>query len=80
MAEHLNAQQQAQLQAAITTGVVQAIERLQLRKWSMEQALETISESALSDNANLTALAQTIFDFVAGQTPVIPASPGRDPE
>ena len=59
MDNHLNAQQIQQIQKAAADQVEAYITRLQLRKWSVEQALTRVKL-----DEDLIIMAGSIYDFV----------------
>ena len=80
---HLNAQQIQQIQAAAERRIVDYIERIELRKWAVEQAIaaylssnKLVADATFTDDTPLVfysepmKLAQAIYDFVAGQPPL----------
>jgi hypothetical protein len=62
----MNAAELAKYEAAIRESLQQAISSMQLRKWSMEQALGIFTSSNISGPAaDIIATAQAIYDFTA---------------
>jgi len=60
MAEHLNAQQVAQIESKIRLAIEQAINGMNLRKWAVEQAL-SLPPNAPDDRMGF---ANSVYDFV----------------
>jgi hypothetical protein len=62
---NMNAAQLAQIRQAAQNSLGHAIEQMQLRKWSMEQALGIFGSSNAPESAGLREMATLIYDFVA---------------
>jgi hypothetical protein len=69
MAEHLNAQQVAQIEGKIRLAIEQAINGMNLRKWAVEQAMTLPDQSSCVIDRD--ALARKIYNFVVEPTEAI---------
>jgi hypothetical protein len=69
--EHLNSAQLQQIQKEAERQIGAYIDRLQLRKWAIEQTLTMCSEPHVTfpNGRALIDMAQAIYDFVAKPDP-----------